>query len=201
MLHLPEHVVAFTSLVLLAPTTLPNGDGAAPSTATVCDAQAPSLPAWIALQEGLAPLVRWTLEGSPTFRQQCRILAAARDITATVRVARPLPGDLHRARATMRDDGGRTIVAIEILEPSDFPELIGHELEHVIEHLDGVDLRAVARRGDARRLDDGAYETRRAIAAGQKVSGEVLDGAPDGMLRAARSIWRAVRSIAPGGGR
>jgi hypothetical protein len=193
MLHLPEHVVAFSSLILLAPTTLPNGDGTAPSTATVCDAEAPRLPAWISLQDGLEPLVRRTLESSPTLRQQCRVLAAAPDVTASVRVARPAPGELNRARATMRDGGNRTVVEIEILKPSEFAELLGHELEHLIEHIDGVDLSAAAKRGEARRLEDGAYETRRAIAAGRRVSGEVLDGAPDRMRRAGGSIWRALR--------
>jgi hypothetical protein len=194
MLHLPEHVVAFSSLILLAPTTLPNGDGTAPSTATVCDAAAPRLPAWISLQDGLEPLVRRTLESSPTFRQQCRVLAAAPDMTASVRVARPAPSELNRARATMRNSGNRTVVEIEILKPSDFAELLGHELEHLIERIDGVDLSAAAQRGEARRLEDGAYETRRAIAAGRRVSGEVLDGAPDRMRRAAGSIWRALRA-------
>ena len=193
MLHLPEHVVAFSSLLLLAPTTLPNGDGTAPSTATVCDAEAPSLPAWISLQDGLAPLVRATLENSPTFRQQCRILAASPDVSASVRVSRPAPGELSRARATMRDTGGRTVVEIEILRPSDFAELLGHELEHLIEHIDGVDLQAAATRGEAQRREDGAYETRRAIAVGRKVSGEVLDRSPDRMRRAGGSIWRALR--------
>lgn len=198
MLHLPEHVVAFSSLILLAPTTLPNGDGTAPAAATVCDAQTPGLPASISLQDGLQPIVRWTLENSPTFRQQCRILAAAPAVTAHVRVARRAPGELNRARATMRDQGDRTIVEIEILEPSDFAELLGHELEHVIEHIDGVDLDAIAKRGEARRREDGAFETRRAVAAGQKVSGEVLDHAPDRMRHAGRSIWRAMRIVLGG---
>jgi hypothetical protein len=198
MLHLPEHVVAFSSLILLAPTTLPNGDGTAPSTATVCDAQAPSLPASIALQQGLEPIVRWTLQNSPTFRRQCRILAAAPDLSASIRVGRPAPGEQSRARATMRESGDRTIVKIEILEPSDLVELLGHELEHVIEHIDRVDLTAAAKRGEARRLEDGAFETLRAIAAGQKVSGEVLNNAPDRMRHAGRSIWRAMRAAVRG---
>lgn len=195
MLHLPEHVVAFSSLILLAPTTLPNGDGTAPALATVCDAPSPGLPSSITLQEGLEPVVRWTLENSPTFRQQCRILASARHLTASVRVARPEPGVLNRARATMRDTrNGGVSVEIEILEPPDLAELLGHELEHVIEHLDRVDFKALAKRGDARRTDDGSFETRRAIAAGQKVSEEVLNNAPDRMRRASGSIWRAVRA-------
>ena len=47
----------------------------------------------------------------------------------------------------------------------DLTELIAHEFEHVLEQLDGVDLKALARAGEARRLADGAFETERAVTA------------------------------------
>ena len=68
---------------------------------------------------------------------------------------------------------------------------LAHEFEHLIEQLDGVDLRALAKEGEARRLPDGAFETERAIAAGQQVAGEVVDNAPD-RVRGAGSVWRAL---------
>jgi len=43
------------------------------------------------------------------------------------------------------------------------------------------------------RMPDGAFETKRAIAAGQRVMGEVVDNAPDTMRRASGSLWRIVR--------
>jgi hypothetical protein len=57
-----------------------------------------------------------------------------------------------------------------------------------------VDLKGVARRGQAHRLDDGAFETERAISAGLKVAGEVLDNAPDRIRNAGAQVWSVLRS-------
>jgi hypothetical protein len=195
MWYSPEHLVAFSTVTLLASTTMPNGDGRAPAVATTCDSPNPSLPVSIALQDGLEPFVRWTLENSPTFRQQCRILASAEGFSATVRLGRPQPGMESRARAVLRSTGTGLVADIEIVHASDLAELLGHEFEHVIERLDGVDLGAQTRRGEARRLADGAFETRRAIAAGHRVAQEVLENAPDRLRRATGSVWRAVRRL------
>ncbi len=75
-------------------------------------------------------------------------------------------------------------------------ELLGHEFEHLIEQLDGVDLSAMARGGEARRLTDGAFETERAIAAGQQVAGEVIDNAPDRVRKAGVTMWGIKRALA-----
>jgi hypothetical protein len=198
MWYSPEHIVALGtvgSLTLLSPTTLPYGSGGG-RPATTCDAPAPSLPSSIVIEEGLEPIVRWTLENSPTFRQQCRILAGAPALTATVRVSARPPGATERALSTVRRTPSGTLdAAIEIRNNSNLTELLGHEFEHVIEQLDGVNLQAMAARGQARRLDGGAFETARAIAAGQRVSGEVLDNSPDAVKRAAKGFWRAVRRV------
>ena len=55
------------------------------------------------------------------------------------------------------------------------PELLAHEIEHVLEQIDGVNLRALASTGvqGVRRIGD-AYETSRAIAIGRLVADEVL---------------------------
>ena len=61
-----------------------------------------------------------------------------------------------------------------------YVELLGHEFEHVLEHIDGVDLRADAARGRAQLLAGGAYETRRATEAGLQVLREYeAAGAPE----------------------
>jgi hypothetical protein len=53
-------------------------------------------------------------------------------------------------------------------------ELIAHELEHVIEQLDGVDLASQITRGDtARSPRRGHYETLRAVTMGRRVAEEV----------------------------
>ncbi len=139
-------------------------------------------------------MVRWALEHSPTFRQQCRVLAAAPRLRATVSVAPRLAGATSRARTSFRQGQWGALAAdIEIRSVPDLTELLAHEFEHLIEQLDGVDLQALAKEGEARRLPDGAFETDRAIAAGQQVAGEVVDNAPDRVRGAGASVWRALR--------
>lgn len=197
MCHSPEHVIiiagALSTLSLLSPTTLPyDRIGGTPSTSN-CDAAAPQLPATVTIDPGLESVVQWTLENSPTFRQQCRVLEAAANVTATLRVTTRSPGDTQRALTTMRRDPSGAIAArIEIRLGDDLTELLGHEFEHVIEQLDGVNLERLASAGQAHRLGNGSFETRRAIIAGQRVSGEVLDHSPDGIRRGMKRLWRAV---------
>jgi hypothetical protein len=60
------------------------------------------------------------------------------------------------------------------LQAERLAELIGHELEHVIEQLDGVDLAGTARRAPTTVWLSGrdSFETVRAIQTGQLVAGE-----------------------------
>lgn len=188
-----QQLIAFGSLFLVAPPALASPvDAGAP--ATICDAPIYRLPPTIRLEDDLEPIVRRVLEYSPTFRQQCRILAAAPTLRATVqlRLRRPGSGEM-RARASFRDrPSGGVIATIELGDATVLTELLAHEFEHVIERLDGVDLREMARHGEARQLADGAFETRRAILAGLRVSGEVVDNTPDRLRETTGSIWRAM---------
>jgi hypothetical protein len=193
--HSSEHVIiiagALSTLSLLSPTTLPyHRIGGTPST-SICDAAAPRLPASVTIQPGLEAVVQWTLENSPTFRQQCRTLEAAPHVTASVQITTRSPGSTERALTTMRRDRSGAIDArIEIRSGGDLTELLGHELEHVIEQVDGVNLERLESAGQAHRLGNGSFETRRAIVAGQRVSGEVLDGSPDRVRGAMNGLWR-----------
>jgi hypothetical protein len=211
MWYSPEHVLAtigasswaltsaFSSLFLASPALLPPHTGRQHAPVTVCDAPTFSLPSTIHLDNGLQPIVQWTLEHSPTFRQQCRVLASATKMSATVRYAVRPAGTTSRARAIFRERSSGVLVAdIELGVSADLTELLGHEFEHLIEQLDGVDLRSLARQGRAVRTSDGAFETRRAIEAGRRVTGEVVDNAPDRVRSAGGSIWRAIRRAAVG---
>ena len=198
MCYSPDHLVVIGALTstLLAPTTAPYAKGGAVTPRTVCDADAPSLPPSIAIEKGLEPIVQWTLENSPTFRQQCRVLAAAAELSARVRVTARTPDSTERALSVVRRlPSGRIDASIEIRSSSSLSELLGHEFEHVIEQLDGVNLRHLQSIGEARRIDSGAFETRRAIDAGQRVSAEVLDNSEDRVKRAAGRIWRALTRL------
>jgi hypothetical protein len=81
-------------------------------------------------------------------------------------------------------------------------ELLAHELEHVLEQVEGIDLDALAEEGEARRLSDGSFETARAVQAGRRVAAEVIDNSPDRIRSTGSSMWRtlrrAVSSDAPG---
>jgi hypothetical protein len=189
-----EQFAAWGFLVLLTPATLPPADARQPSPSTTCDAPAFTLPASIAIHSGLAPFVRHALAYSPRFRQQCRVLAATPYLKATITLGVRQPGIPNRARTLVHRDHSGTIVAdIVIKNPSDVTELLAHELEHVIEQLDGVDLHRAAKKGQAHRLSDGAFETARAISAGQQVAGEVLDNAPDRVRGAGVKVWSVLR--------
>ena len=77
---------------------------------------------------------------------------------------------VHRA-------GDQTVVAlVDIRVFGDRTELLGHEIEHVIEQLEGLDLRRLAAAGQhVWESHRGMFETDRAIRAGQRVFKEMRD--------------------------
>jgi hypothetical protein len=201
MWYSPDALAFIASFVLLAPTeslsasNLHSGVAARAARVAACDAPVLSLPDSIELSPGLQPMVRWSLEHSPTFRQQCRKLAAAPSLHASVRMNfYPTPGSTVRALTTFRQKRSGTVDArIEIRSAPDLTELLAHEFEHVLEQLEGTDLDALSSTNDAKRLSDGAFETRRAIEAGRRVAGEVINNAPDRVRHAGASVWRTLR--------
>jgi hypothetical protein len=214
MWYSPESILALASLVLLSPgepvrtpSVLP-AVAARASRVAACDAPAPSLPDSIALPPGLEPLVRSWLEHSPAFRRQCRELAAAPRLRATVRVTARPAGSTFRAITSFRQNrSGELVAQIEIRSAPDMTELLAHELEHVLEQLEGLDLDALAEGGGARRVSDGAFETARAVQAGHRVAAEVVNNAPDRFRSTGASLWRSLRRavsgdrrVAPAGG-
>jgi hypothetical protein len=123
------------------------------------------------------PYVESMLRWSPTFRRQCLRLAGAPWLTV---VLQQLPGgrtEMMRARTHFeRDVDGRRTATMAIGSLDDQIELIAHELEHVIEQLDGVDLRARAtlpETGVRSLEEDAGFETIRAVRAGRAASEEV----------------------------
>jgi Tol biopolymer transport system component len=140
-----------------------------------------------------SPVFRPALErmwlSSATFRRQCGRLSTARQLRVTL-----LMEELARhpssyaARAAMKRQGGALVsVNIHLAGFADPIELIAHEIEHVLEQLEGVDLGAQAGTGNVWKREDGAFETRRAIEVGRRVAREVnaaanprpLDGQKD----------------------
>lgn len=129
----------------------------------------------------VAPLYRPLLESmmrqSPTFRRQCLRLANETWLTVSLR---PSPPSLvHGARAITRivRQSGRMFASVEVLPLSAGPEVIAHEIEHVIEQLDEIDLASKAELSNtgvrAHDMPGRVFETTRALRAGQKVAKEV----------------------------
>jgi hypothetical protein len=123
-------------------------------------------------------LVEKMLSRSATFRRQVLRIAMAPSLRVRLEVAgtpwlKTLPAKTEFARKD-----GRLVVDIDITPLNKEVELIAHELEHVIEQLDDVDLAAQAARAHTGVRTSGTagviYETTRAIRIGKKVAQEVL---------------------------
>jgi hypothetical protein len=113
-------------------------------------------------------------EHSSTFRDQCRRLAAA----GATMIVQPISSrEMYRAQTRIRTThDGATIAFARVRPGTHSVELIAHELEHVVEYLEGTRLLMESSRGSSRvRLSGGAYETQRAIDAGRRVAQEVRD--------------------------
>jgi hypothetical protein len=119
-------------------------------------------------------LVQMMWDRSPTFRRQCDRIAATRPFVANVTIdARSEPS--LRGLTTVRRRSGTMLEAhIALLDFGSIVEMLAHELEHVIEQLDGVDVERRAQHGAAEVTRNGLrFETTRATEMGQRVAREV----------------------------
>jgi hypothetical protein len=120
------------------------------------------------------PLVERMWQASPTFRRQCRRLAEAL-ATVTIRLDFPqLKGRSNAETVITRGPRIRAHVRLRAADPH-ATQYLAHELEHILEQIDGVDLPGAVAGGvsGASRLDNAIYETARAVAVGRRVANEV----------------------------
>jgi hypothetical protein len=142
------------------------------------DAPPPAaLPANLDAASTYRRLLETMLQRSPTFRRQCRRIANSPDLEVTLGTGGS-PGTRGvRARTRIVRKDGRLLATIEVLRMDDPVELIAHEIEHVIEQLDGVDLPSkAAMTSSGVHLcagEEAAFETDRATRVGLTVSAEV----------------------------
>jgi hypothetical protein len=139
------------------------GDPAAAS--TVCQSSLPVNISGGMLQQQIIAL----LERSETFRQQCRRIAAAPYVRVWFELGLKVDGSGRAQTVINRYQQGAIVALVTVRFAQDYFELIPHELEHVIEQIDGVRLADERCADRAWTAPSGAYETRRAIAAGAKV--------------------------------
>jgi hypothetical protein len=136
----------------------------------------PELPRNLVVPEVMAPLVTKMWRQSLTFQRQCAKLAEDPDVSISLDLARGVR-NTSGARATVRRRGARLEVSIQVdlKRPERFVEHIAHELEHVLEQIDGTDLPRLARQGVDGVIPEAArYETARAQAIGRMVAREAL---------------------------
>ncbi len=116
---------------------------------------------------------------SPTFRRQCLRIANEPRITVVLEAeATPLPTDSRAFTKITRERDGGLRALVRIRQREHVTELIAHEIEHVIEQLDGVDLKSMATMNasgvrQCRCADSDSFETLRAVLAGTQVAREV----------------------------
>lgn len=167
---------------------------AVPARAQAADAAAAQLPSNIQVSALLDPVVVALLRKSPSFRRQCARIADARFARISI-VAVPTAREFLSVRARSvitRHLYGALRAVIEIPIAGGQVELIGHELEHVIEQIEGLNLPELARSRDGSvvEVQDGVYETERAKAAGRAIAAEAL-----GEPVAGRQVANALRGV------
>jgi hypothetical protein len=117
----------------------------------------------------LAPAILDALARSETFRRQCLRIADTRVLRVRLDVVSRPQGDYRALTVLERYEAGSLRAEVTLVFAQRYVELLAHEFEHVLEQVDGVNLRADAAHGRARVLPDGAYETRRATEVGLQV--------------------------------
>jgi uncharacterized Zn finger protein len=146
------------------------------SVSHLCDAR--QFPDTVQIDRAVRSRISVMLERSPTFRQQCRRVAATRRLYIRVRVNGFIVSNRFRARTRIcRFESGVIIAEVELRTSWAPEEWIAHEFEHVLEQIDRVPLAELAdRTGSVWRTADDMFESERAIRAGRTVVEEMRRG-------------------------
>lgn len=109
------------------------------------------------------------LDVSPTFRQQCDLIRRTPRVHITIGYGLRRSSLIDAETVLQKHVYGAIIVTTTIYLPGDLTELVVHELEHVCEQIEGVELETLAQQqpGEAHAFL-GRYETRRARLAGRR---------------------------------
>lgn len=139
--------------------------------------QPSDLPSNIVMPDMLQRALQKIYDRSPTFRAQCERLARAPDLRVTVRLNNAIPSGC-RAFTIIRRQGNEIRAEVHLPPGRGLVELAAHEFEHLIEQVEGLNLRSLARtRGTGvYEVYREAFESDRAIRAGRVVLGEIWRG-------------------------
>jgi hypothetical protein len=134
-----------------------------------------TLPENIELPRDLERILARVYRGSATFRAQCDRIGAARTLSVNVRLDTAIPSSYQAF--TMICRRGHALRADVHLPPTAMAiaELVGHEFEHILEQLDGLNLRMLShvRGSGVRESSFDVYETTRAQRIGRIVAAEL----------------------------
>jgi hypothetical protein len=148
----------------------------APSPELTTPPREAALPANLVVPDVVRPLVTTMWRQSPTFRRQCARLAEHATVTVRLELVKTVRDTTGaRSKIERQDEHLDAIVEIGFRRPQRFVEHIAHELEHVLEQVDGIDLPRLARQGlDGVVRGGNGYETARARAVGRTVAREAI---------------------------
>jgi hypothetical protein len=135
-------------------------------------------PAKIWVQASLREIVARMWTTSPTFRRQCLQVQASGAVQVQLRLDPLLLTDPHhRAACELRSYHAGALIARITVAPIRSAELIGHEMEHVCERLEGIHIEREAVQGHTGYYAFGTwnphFESDRAIRVGRQVLAEV----------------------------
>jgi hypothetical protein len=122
-------------------------------------------------------LVEAMLRQSATFARQCQRIESASQLTVTLELGHHHTSSAARARTRIVREAGRLKATVVIVQATHLVELIAHEIEHIIEQLDDIDLasKAAVPHSGVQTLDTNGpvFETVRARVIGLRVADEV----------------------------
>jgi hypothetical protein len=131
------------------------------------------LPSNILIPDGLKPTFNKLLKRSATFRQQCRRINNTGNLRIMIKVVPSIPNGLRAQSVVSRDNKGNVRIILQTIVMSDYIEMLGHEFEHALEQVEGLDLRSLASKGtDVYQQWNGTFETGRAVRTGRIVASE-----------------------------
>jgi hypothetical protein len=139
------------------------------------------LPPNLRVPQDLRIVLRQALRRSPTLQRQMQMLLHAQRVRMSVSYGGLRGLRLFQAHSLVKHHQfGALVVDTQLYAPADMVELFAHEMEHVCEQIEGVNLRALATVRDSGVYDfEGHFETRRAIDAGRRVAREAQGLHPD----------------------
>lgn len=113
-------------------------------------------------------------DGSPTFRAQCERIGEAGNLRITVRIDPDIPSRCRAFTIMERRRDGEIRAEVHLPPSANHAELLAHEFEHVLEQIEGLDLRRLARAkgSGVREVHPSLFESDRAHTAGLVVEAE-----------------------------